>query len=172
MKSMDVLEPWPSAPLARSATARAQNERCRRNAYARANQLSGFLCVLNLPLAACRDVGHTDRSRRRGRVAEGGGLLNRYRLVKAYRGFESLRLRQPLYLRHLDIKAPRQTCGAQCLSAVAAGRADGNRFCRYKTRQSLFLLRSSRMASVASSGPPPGASASRWRRRRGGIRVS
>ena len=29
-----------------------------------------------------------------GRVAEGGGLLNRYRLVKAYRGFESLRLRQ------------------------------------------------------------------------------
>src|SRR5690349_14717468 len=30
-----------------------------------------------------------------GRVAEGGGLLNRYRLVKAYRGFESLRLRQP-----------------------------------------------------------------------------
>ena len=31
--------------------------------------------------------------RRRGRVAEGGGLLNRYRLVKAYRGFESLRLR-------------------------------------------------------------------------------
>jgi hypothetical protein len=28
-------------------------------------------------------------------VAEGGGLLNRYRLVKAYRGFESLRLRHP-----------------------------------------------------------------------------
>ena len=34
------------------------------------------------------------RSRSCGRVAEGGGLLNRYRLVKAYRGFESLRLRQ------------------------------------------------------------------------------
>ena len=32
--------------------------------------------------------------RRRGRVAEGGGLLNRYRLVKAYRGLESLRLLQ------------------------------------------------------------------------------
>jgi hypothetical protein len=31
--------------------------------------------------------------RRRGRVAEGGGLLNRYRVVKLYRGFESLRLR-------------------------------------------------------------------------------
>ena len=28
-------------------------------------------------------------------MAEGGGLLNRYTLVKAYRGFESLRLRQP-----------------------------------------------------------------------------
>jgi hypothetical protein len=27
-------------------------------------------------------------------VAEGGGLLNRYRVVKPYRGFESLRLRQ------------------------------------------------------------------------------
>ena len=34
--------------------------------------------------------------RRRGRVAEGGGLLNRYRVVKPYRGFESLRLRQKL----------------------------------------------------------------------------
>ena len=33
------------------------------------------------------------RLRSCGRVAEGGGLLNRYRLVKAYRGFESLRLR-------------------------------------------------------------------------------
>src|SRR5579871_4083294 len=32
---------------------------------------------------------------RRGREAEGGGLLNRYRVVKLYRGFESLRLRQP-----------------------------------------------------------------------------
>src|SRR2546430_17338641 len=31
-----------------------------------------------------------------GRVAEGGGLLNRYRVVKPYRGFESLRLRHPL----------------------------------------------------------------------------
>ena|SRR6478672_7338266 len=31
--------------------------------------------------------------RRCGRVAEGGGLLNRYRFVKTYRGFESLRLR-------------------------------------------------------------------------------
>ena len=34
------------------------------------------------------------RARRRcGREAEGGGLLNRYRVVKPYRGFESLRLR-------------------------------------------------------------------------------
>jgi hypothetical protein len=36
---------------------------------------------------------------RRGRVAEGGGLLNRYRVVKPYRGFESLRLRQSPILR-------------------------------------------------------------------------
>ena len=34
--------------------------------------------------------------RRRGRAAEGGGLLNRYRVVKPYRGFESLRLRHLL----------------------------------------------------------------------------
>jgi hypothetical protein len=30
-------------------------------------------------------------------VAEGGGLLNRYRVVKPYRGFESLRLRQLMF---------------------------------------------------------------------------
>ena len=48
-----------------------------------------------LSLATDAAVGHIDRQRRRGRVAEGGGLLNRYRLVKAYRGFESLRLRHP-----------------------------------------------------------------------------
>ena len=36
--------------------------------------------------------------RRCGRVAEGGGLLNRYRVVKPYRGFESLRLRQCMAL--------------------------------------------------------------------------
>ena len=47
----------------------------------------------NLPLAAKGSVGHIGGSRRRGRVAEGGGLLNRYRVVKPYRGFESLRLR-------------------------------------------------------------------------------
>jgi hypothetical protein len=35
-----------------------------------------------------------ERQRRCGREAEGGGLLNRYRVVKPYRGFESLRLRQ------------------------------------------------------------------------------
>jgi hypothetical protein len=35
---------------------------------------------------------------RRGREAEGGGLLNRYRVVKLYRGFESLRLRHSALL--------------------------------------------------------------------------
>ena len=42
------------------------------------------------------DFGAKDTPRvlwRRGREAEGGGLLNRYRVVKPYRGFESLRLR-------------------------------------------------------------------------------
>src|SRR5882724_467007 len=34
--------------------------------------------------------------RRGGRVAEGGGLLNRYRALKPYRGFESPSLRQYL----------------------------------------------------------------------------
>jgi hypothetical protein len=49
----------------------------------------------NLVLAARHRVGHIEPYRRCGRVAEGGGLLNRYRVVKPYRGFESLRLRQP-----------------------------------------------------------------------------
>ncbi len=51
-------------------------------------------------LAACRCVGHIGGCRRRGRVAEGGGLLNRYRVVKLYRGFESLRLRQKSRFSH------------------------------------------------------------------------
>jgi hypothetical protein len=37
-------------------------------------------------------------------VAEGGGLLNRYRVVKPYRGFESLRLRHLVFV---DAMAPR-----------------------------------------------------------------
>ena len=36
-------------------------------------------------------------------MAEGGGLLNRYRVVKPYRGFESLRLRQFRLVRPGDI---------------------------------------------------------------------
>jgi hypothetical protein len=40
-------------------------------------------------------------ARRCGREAEGGGLLNRYRVVKLYRGFESLRLRQPSHINQL-----------------------------------------------------------------------
>ncbi len=46
--------------------------------------------------------------RRRGRVAEGGGLLNRYRVVKPYRGFESLRLRQSMFSRVSCIFRPRK----------------------------------------------------------------
>ena len=39
-------------------------------------------------------------------MAEGGGLLNRYTLVKAYRGFESLRLRHHRVFSHfVDARA-------------------------------------------------------------------
>ena len=44
--------------------------------------------------------------RRCGRVAEGGGLLNRYRVVKPYRGFESLRLRKSLKLLRFMVVEP------------------------------------------------------------------
>ncbi len=44
-------------------------------------------------LAIAQGLGHMSRYGRCGREAEGGGLLNRYRVVKPYRGFESLRLR-------------------------------------------------------------------------------
>ena len=54
--------------------------------------------------AACNpDPSHLlggSARRRRGREAEGGGLLNRYTLVKAYRGFESLRFRHPFVYGH------------------------------------------------------------------------
>jgi hypothetical protein len=48
--------------------------------------------------------------RRRGRVAEGGGLLNRYRVVKPYRGFESLRLRQSTFSGTYRIFRPEERC--------------------------------------------------------------
>lgn len=51
-------------------------------------------------LAAGDRVRHIGHQRSCGRVAEGGGLLNRYRVVKPYRGFESLRLRQSNYWNH------------------------------------------------------------------------
>jgi hypothetical protein len=54
-------------------------------------------------LAMAGGVGHMSRRAvwcgRRGREAEGGGLLNRYRVVKLYRGFESLRLRHRVNLK-------------------------------------------------------------------------
>ena len=43
-------------------------------------------------------------------MAEGGGLLNRYRLVKAYRGFESLRLRHRIIVRPGDICPAENSC--------------------------------------------------------------
>jgi hypothetical protein len=62
----------------------------------RSCRITGNSGARNLPLAARPRVGHIDAQRSCGRVAEGGGLLNRYRVVKPYRGFESLRLRHIL----------------------------------------------------------------------------
>jgi hypothetical protein len=50
---------------------------------------------------------------RRGREAEGGGLLNRYRVVKLYPGFESLRLRQPIDLHRNFVFDRRRTGGTK-----------------------------------------------------------
>ncbi len=50
--------------------------------------------IAGLALAADAETMSGSGKRRCGREAEGGGLLNRYRVVKPYRGFESLRLRQ------------------------------------------------------------------------------
>ena len=57
-------------------------------------------------LAGQHRVGHIGCRRRYGRVAEGGGLLNRYRVVKPYRGFESLCLRHPFALTRFIGLAP------------------------------------------------------------------
>src|SRR6267378_384479 len=49
--------------------------------------------VLNSGLAPPTDRRDNSLPGRGGRVAEGGGLLNRYRALKLYRGFESPLLR-------------------------------------------------------------------------------
>ncbi len=51
-----------------------------------------------LVLISCFSKLHTWRD---GRVAEGGGLLNRYTVEKPYPGFESLSLRQFFFVRIL-----------------------------------------------------------------------
>jgi hypothetical protein len=62
------------------------------------------IAIWNLLLAARAALGHIRPQWSCGRVAEGGGLLNRYRVVKPYRGFESLRLRQnaPMKMMGMD----------------------------------------------------------------------
>src|SRR6185437_12639662 len=60
-----------------------------------------------------------------GREAEGGGLLNRYRVEKPYRGFESLPLRQqvrrnaggPAFFVMLSFNFARSPHGPQCLAS-------------------------------------------------------
>src|SRR6185312_9970749 len=84
----------------------ARRERIAHRAMGASRAGQTLLCSLHsVPTAAC-GLQPPQAYRpcwRRGRVAEGGGLLNRYRLVKAYRGFESLRLRHPPSVRPGDM---------------------------------------------------------------------
>src|SRR6267143_3998723 len=69
--------------------------------------------VLNSGLAPPTDRRDNSLPGRGGRVAEGGGLLNRYRALKPYRGFESPLLRAkesplindhwPLFIDHCSL---------------------------------------------------------------------
>src|SRR6266481_7228812 len=59
-----------------------------------------------------------------GREAEGGGLLNRYRVVKPYRGFESLRLRHPSPCRASGGRPPGDRQSEGCLSKLRQERRE------------------------------------------------
>ena len=74
-------------------------------------------CNLRNPACEPRPCRAYRAHRRRGRVAEGGGLLNRYRVVKPYRGFESLRLRQ--FLRRLPSRIPIEIKAPIAFAAIA-----------------------------------------------------
>src|SRR5213595_1005786 len=65
------------------------------------------------------------RSWRGGRAVEGGGLLNRYRALKPYRGFESLPLRHYLRDAVRTIAGRRERAAALCPipSTLGAGGA-------------------------------------------------
>ena len=58
-------------------------------------------------------------------MAEGGGLLNRYRVVKPYRGFESLRLRQFIFVQPGDTSIGR---GESVINQLLEGRYDAATF--------------------------------------------
>ena len=77
-----------------------------------------------------------------GRVAEGGGLLNRYRVVKPYRGFESLRLRQ--YIKLVQ-SFERLIAGARHGSCCRPGGSDA---------AAQFRLLSFESAILGIEGPP------------------
>src|SRR5258705_5652496 len=65
------------------------NDAARRNGRVRLTSPNGTSLARN---ATPVDYSHPGRG---GRVAEGGGLLNRYKALKPYRGFESPPLRSP-----------------------------------------------------------------------------
>ena len=91
-------------------------ERLRRTAWA-----SGCRRVPNYSFSLWRlMVSACLTMRRRGRAAEGGGLLNRYTPLKVYRGFESLRLRHSSYMGILPALASREghSVVAQCFLSI------------------------------------------------------
>jgi hypothetical protein len=95
----------------------------------------------NLVLAARHRVGHIQPYRRCGRVAEGGGLLNRYRVVKPYRGFESLRLRhrQPLEIVGLQNVREARLSQVPVTAGCHRGRQDGALYVSSTPQRSLLV---------------------------------
>jgi hypothetical protein len=80
-----------------------------------------------------------------GREAEGGGLLNRYRVVKPYRGFESLRLRHPSPCRASGGRPPGDGQGEGCLPKLRQERRETVAVC------GTFIFLSSATATSTSA---------------------
>ena len=91
MKTRGASPPWRGGASAGGASEVLQQEKTAGEAFLRARR-RGLL--YNQGSSRCSLKRSRGDSRRVGREAEGGGLLNRYRALKLYRGFESLTLRQ------------------------------------------------------------------------------
>jgi hypothetical protein len=88
---------------------------------------------------------------RRGREAEGGGLLNRYRVVKPYRGFESLRLRhfRSRHLRPDDLT--RRVLRLTCVDRTPDGSDDSRDLVRADELASADFVVTPALAVIAPS---------------------